>query len=141
MNGNAAEPLEGRTGEKLAEMLGCTYDEYLRLSQRFNILPEWPGRKSGKGDKFPKVVARINAQRISYSLAGCTVLFLGINVGRIFKFPGNPLEWKTVQGPAGTTYSAAVLPHPSGINRWWNSSQNRKSAERFMKQTMAMVAG
>lgn len=141
MNGNAAEPLEGRIGKKLASMLGCTQDEYMAKTQRFNILPEWPGRKGKKGDKFPKAVARMNAQRMEYSFAGCTVLFLGIAVGQMFRFPGGPLKWQRIARPAWSAYHAAVLPHPSGINRWWNDPENKSSAANFMKKTGAMLSG
>lgn len=139
MNGNPEAPLEGRIGKKLAAMLGCTYEDYLAMSQRFNILPEWPGRREKKGDKFPKAVARMNAQRMEWSFSDCVVLYIGIIVGQTFRFPGSPLEWKTIDAPDGKTYRAAVLPHPSGINKWWNDRENKARAEKFMKQTMAML--
>lgn len=140
MDGNPEEPLEGRIGKKLAAMFGCTYEEYLAMSQRFNILPEWPGRKGKKGDKFPKVIARINAQRMEYSFAWCTVLFLGIQVGRMFRFPGKPLKWARIPRPSGNFYQAAVLPHPSGINRWWNYQENKTHAVKFMQETMSLLS-
>lgn len=140
MNGNPEEPLEGKLGRKLASLFGCTYDEYLAVTQRFNILPEWPGRKVGKGDKFPKTIARINAQRMGYSFSGCTVLFLGIQVGRMFNFTEDPLLWKRIKMHDGSEYYAAVLPHPSGINRWWNDSTHKLLAEKFMRKTMEMVS-
>jgi hypothetical protein len=30
-----------------------------------------------------------------------------------------------------------VIPHPSGINRWYNSEANRKKAQEFLRQTLA----
>lgn len=30
---------------------------------------------------------------------------------------------------------AAVLPHPSGVNRWYNQIKHRRMAERFLRRT------
>lgn len=31
------------------------------------------------------------------------------------------------------TATAVVVPHPSGVNRWWNDSENVRRMERFMR--------
>lgn len=36
---------------------------------------------------------------------------------------------------------AAVVPHPSGINPWWNDEQNRSHARGFFSQLLARVDG
>lgn len=139
-HGDPTAPLEGRVGRKLADLLGCTYEEYLKRSQRFNILPEWPGRDKGrKGDRFPMFVAKQNASRMSYSFGGCTVLYLGVKVGQVFGFHDEPLKWKSVAWPAGQTHKAAVLPHPSGINRWWNDHKNKHAAKQFMTKLGRLI--
>jgi hypothetical protein len=136
--GNPSAPLEGRIGQRLAELFGCSYDDYLRATQRFNILPEWPGANA-KGDRFPMFVARTNAGRMSTSFGGCYVLVVGVGVGKAFGLTKEPVRWHKRVCPSGA-YWMAVLPHLSGINRWWNDRLNRERAARFMQTTWALVS-
>lgn len=116
-------------------MLGWTYEDYLARTQRFNVIPEWPGRDAGrKGDRFPVLIAKENARRMSYSFGSCTILFLGVQVGWAFGMDGEPVTWNALKSPQGQPYRAAVLPHPSGINRWWNNDANKADAARFMRK-------
>lgn len=131
--GTPAKPLEGLTGRKLADLFGCDYDEYLTHTQRFNILPEWPG-SNAHGDQFPFFVARTNAQRMAVSFGACRVLIIGVKVGEVFGFTGPVLKWHHFTCASGK-YAMAILPHISGGNRWWNDCNNEQKAQRFMKRT------
>ena len=131
-HGDPRRPLEGKLGEQLCHLFGCSWDEYCRHTQRFNVLPGWPG-KQGKGDKFPRHLAQQNASRMRWSFAGCSVLFVGVATAALFGVKGPTLRWKPCKEPL--IYLAAVLPHPSGINRWWNNPTHRRAATRFMRST------
>ena len=128
-------PLEGRVMRQLAKLFGCSEEEYLRKTQRFNVVPVWPG-KIGKGDRFPSRLARINASRMQHSFGGCHVLFVGIQTARSFLSKGPILTWRKSTVPdTDIVYRSAILPHPSGVNRWWNKLSNRRKASGFMRAT------
>ena len=140
--GDGQQALSGRAAALLANMAGIPREELLRRFDRHNLLDRWPGKSpAGKGDIFPASAARDAADRIKRTLrrrgvtfAGPTVLLVGKAVARAFGlrrpeyltwYPG--FEW---------CLKGAVIPHPSGINRWWNSSRNRRRASRFLKQIL-----
>jgi hypothetical protein len=112
----------------LVELLDVTEDEYLALFSRKNLLPEWPG-SSGKGDAFPMADASLSAVALSHVMRDSYLLLLGKNVARAFGL--NDVDYfKEVQRD---TLTMMVVPHPSGINRWWNEPSNRRLAHRHMK--------
>lgn len=89
-----------------------------------NLLAEFPG-KSGKGDAFPIALARARAARMRL---GGEVVLLGRHVARAFGAQGAPfLEWFDLRGAW-----AAVVPHPSGVNHWWNDPANTNRAAVFL---------
>ncbi len=133
-HGDPRRPLEGKLGEKLCRLFGCSWAEYCRSTQRFNVLPGWPG-KQGNGDRFPRALAIQNARRMVWSFADCAVLFVGVATASVFKIKQPALRWKRRQLQDGGFYQAAVLPHPSGVNRWWNEPSHRRAATRFMRHT------
>ena len=124
--GDSTEPLQGRIGEKLTALFGLNEQQYLEQFDRMNVLDFWPGR-SGKGDKFPIHDAKRMASNKSANLSGRRILFIGIATASAFGFEYAPLKWRKFNGGR-----AAILPHPSGVNRWWNDPGNRKRASRFM---------
>lgn len=130
-----ARPLSGEPlSTKLAALCGLTVPEYLEAFDRRNLLPLWPG-KNGKGDLFPIRAARAAAADMSVLLVDRDVVFLGRNVARAFGRPGLPfLAWHAgIGGPPGR---AACLPHPSGVNLWWNDERNRRAAARFLRRLL-----
>lgn len=122
----SAAPLANR----LAALLGVSVDEYLNVFDRANVLDYWPGRGT-KGDLFPLAEARVAAELMKAKLKDRDVIFLGKKVAEAFRFGFDYLEWVCFCGGR-----AAVLPHPSGIVRWWNSPQNVRLAESFLKSAV-----
>ena len=122
--GDPSRPL---ASNKLAALCGLTKKEYLRKFRRLNIFDAWPG-KNGKGDAFPLAQARIRAAQLVKNLMHERVVFVGIKTAEAFSFEFAPLKWQRFNNGA-----AAILPHPSGVNRWWNDPGNRKMASRFMR--------
>ena len=128
-HGDPTHPLEGRIGLALCKLFGCSFHEYLQETERINVLMSWPG-KNGKGDAFPRAEASLSAKSLMRALAYRRIMFVGVATGRAFKFRGKPLQW--VRRAGGI--EAAVVPHPSGINRWWNSKTNKDRAARFLRR-------
>ena len=120
------EPLSGNSGRRLAALSGLTTAEFLDRFERRNLLDAWPG-KAGKGDKFAGAgEARALAESLRAGLATRRVVLLGTGVARAFGFPGEPFlfgeHWEG---------SFAMVPHPSGTNRWWNDRERVAQAQRF----------
>ncbi len=104
---------------------------YFRL---MNVLDYWPG-KSGKGDAFPKggVPDKLRRMVARYPV----VLFAGWGVAKRFKFTCQ--DYLTWCPYGGGKRVAAVLPHPSGVNRWYNDPVCRSEAEMFLRGIVFMA--
>jgi hypothetical protein len=120
---------DGRTGLELRRLFGDALEE-LRL---VNVLGRWPGSAGAKGDLFPREAARRAGRRLRRRLAGRRVVVLGRRVEDALglELP-RPLVW-TDQGDL----EAALLPHPSGVNLWWNEARNRSRARAFARRIRA----
>jgi hypothetical protein len=126
---NDGAPLEGQVGATIAEYAGISIEEYLARTERHNLFPQpiliWHDGQ-----------ARQNAIDIWPSLIGRTTLLLGRNVTLAFGLhpPDLSLTWKH----PNEDVEIAMLPHPSGRNRWWNDPENRSAARRFLHQTFGI---
>lgn len=94
-----------------------------------NLLPRWPG-KHGKGDAFDLKRARRAAARIERAHRGGLLVLAGHNVARAFRIRSSYFEIV----PTRRGWLAVVIPHPSGINRWWNEPVNRRRAGQFFSR-------
>lgn len=120
-------PLSGRAGKFLARLAGMD-EAALRKSARFdNVLGFWPGR-SGKGDAFPMGLARSAAAKFLFA-PGESVLLVGRRTAEVFGVREAFLKWQPFRRGR-----AAVFPHPSGINTWWNDEYNRQRAALFLRR-------
>ncbi len=120
-----AEVLRGKSGEKLRTLLGVSVPKFARIV-RVNLSTVYDG-KDGKGDAFtpdPDLVLTALAIAHAHDVA----LVLGKAAARALKLPKG-IEYFIPTLRKRTTFY--VVPHPSGINRWWNATANRKIAERF----------
>ncbi len=101
----------------------------LRRSQHRNLLNYWPG-ESGKGSYFPALVAKEKARKIRIPLHVHTLVLLGLRVATAFQMHLVPyFERRTYRDRL-----VYVVPHPSGVNRWWNDPDNRRQACRFLEE-------
>jgi len=113
----------------LAFLCGISIPEYLNTFERINLLRDWPG-KQGKGDAFFLDEAKKVADRIQ--LKGRMVVLLGKNVAKAFGVSQLPwMTWAELRDGR-----VAVLPHPSGLNLWYNVLENSKRAQKFMKYVL-----
>ena len=123
---DASRPLEARlVKRRLLSLLGVGARGWSRIL-KVNLVGSWPG-KSGKGDAFPMGEARASAELLRPRLAGKTVLVLGLGTARALGLRARYLEWQD-----GGGFWAVVVPHPSGVNRWWNEPANRRTAREFL---------
>lgn len=118
------------TGHRLYEMMreyggdGMSRARYLGTFERRNVLvgEEWSLRR-----------AREAAPELRRLLAGRTVVYLGQQVLAALELPRvEPLTWQSGdlinEGPARW----CLVPHPSGLNRWYNDESNRAAAARLL---------
>lgn len=121
-------PLEGTLGQKLGELLGI--DDFVRAFARINLNSEWIGKTGGdgKGDVFDGSEGRASA-KVLLRGSWTRYVLLGQKVALCFDVKGDPLD--TVRHGVKSFF---LLPHPSGINRWWNDPDNaRKAKDRLGK--------
>lgn len=142
-NYDDAPAFSSKSGQRLTALLGQDVRE---LFWCYNLLDKWPGKSSGKGAAFPAEPAEIMAKRICRTLvrrhlaygAEYRIILAGKRVAKAMKMrPETPyLSWEslwltsTMSPCEGIT--VAILPHPSGVNRWWNDPQNEARAKEFL---------
>lgn len=127
-------PFDGLSGDRLARYMGL--EDRRELRERVdlrNVLKTYPGPAGDKGDAFPARVAEEAARRLSARLRGRSVLLAGRNVARAFGVRSEYLAWATHE----RGFDVVVIPHPSGVNKWWNDSRNRARFLRFSRRTLA----
>lgn len=130
---SGTEPFDGLSGDRLARYMGL--ESRVELWEHFechNLLRSYPGPAGEKGDVFPRTRARGAARRLLERLEGRVVLLAGKNVAQAFQVRSDYLVWG--DHPAG--FSCVVIPHPSGVNHWWNDEANRR---RFRRWAGAML--
>lgn len=128
-----ASPFSGKSGAMLAEIIGISHGEFLDRFDRRNLFPTYPGRGSGKGDRWPQTLARKRAIEMIPSLDGrAAVILAGSNVAHAFGVAVRPLDWHFVNLDRAS-FSALVIPHPSGIVLWWNDPANRARASDVLR--------
>jgi hypothetical protein len=128
-NEHPPTPIEGRIGKRLAGYAGLTFEEFLIHFDRTNLLSVRQDTKE-KGFEFDAATARTNAYQLIITLErGRTVILLGKRVAMAFDVPVDYFAWRNINAFDGWL---AVVPHPSGINRWFNDPANNASMTAFM---------
>jgi hypothetical protein len=145
-------PGSSASADRLLKFTGFTAQDYLDTFTRDNLLHHLP-RRSGKGRNFPLSSARLQVRRVfrEHELARGFIL-LGKRIasafhwyqwGSDFKYVPmsklDYLEWYKVIPAVGWACPTltAIVPHPSGVNRWWNDENNRRRARRFFRELKA----
>jgi len=96
----------GGTRRRLAELLGVDVPDLMAEVLWLNLW-EYPGTKT---ERYVQLVEEATQP-------GDVVWLLGRRVQRAFGLPQEP-ALTTIERSAGSTM--LCLPHPSGLNRWWN---------------------
>lgn len=123
-------PFDGLSGDRLARYMGFEGRGELRTRvDLMNVLKSYPGPKGSKGDAFPLRRARRGAQKIARQLHGRRVLLAGKQVARAFGVRTGYFQWSAHE----KGFEVAVIPHPSGVNHWWNDRANRLLFATFVQ--------
>lgn len=135
---SGAMPLDGRSGRRLSDLAGIGNVDVSTVFAVGNLLGRNPGAKDGEGDRFPLDEERRNALAMMELLAEFdAIVLLGRNVARVFGAHAEDyFRWMPclrLQGWLVPT-PAAVMPHPSGVSRWWNAPGNVERAADFMRR-------
>lgn len=104
---------------RMREMMGDSYD-CLVLRNLFDV----PQPRNGKGSRFPVVEGVRRARGVRFRTP--VVLFAGHRVARAFRFKAryfDPVLFRE-------RHLAYVIPHPSGVNTWWNNEFSVARAAR-----------
>lgn len=136
-SGTDPRPLAGPAAERFADLLRIESEEFLARVDTVNLLDRWPGRRAGgKGDRFPMGEARVRADAIRLAAKTRVAVFVGADVATAFgawELNDTPLVW----APVPWFERAAYLPHPSGVNLWYNDATNRERARRFLRALLS----
>ena len=132
------KPLEGRIGERIASLAGITVEQYLYRTDRMNVLNQYPGRSKGKGDAFPMKEAKLAVSKKAHVFSGRLVVFLGKSTAWVFGASAS--QYLTWRYSSALCCWFAVLPHPSGIVRWWNSKDNKRQPADFLHSLLGGVS-
>lgn len=116
----------GCTGHRIWRMIhertGCSQQEYMDAFDRRNVL---------EGSTVWDISrACAVAQYVWLSLSGRRVVILGQEVRRVMRLPAvRSLRWSVSDG-----VEWCVIPHPSGLNRWYNSRVCRGAVALRLEQ-------
>lgn len=120
-------PLEGRIGKRLAACCNLTLEDFLRYFDRVNLLHVRQDSKE-KGFEFDAKAAAAEACRLRKEWpSGRTVILLGRRVAEAFGVPQTPYFERRIHD-----HDFYVVPHPSGLNRWYNDPTNMINMNEFM---------
>lgn len=124
-DGDPYRPLEGAIGERLGGLLGV--HDFIASFARINLNSEWIGKGSGKGDVFDCSEGRA-AAKVLLRGSWTRYVLLGKQVAACFDVKAHPLS--SVKHGVKSFF---LLPHPSGINRWWNDPENTRKAKEALQ--------
>lgn len=123
----------GATGERLRGLTGLDLKHYLWRFETTNVLDYYPGKSGKKGDRFPMVEARLEANQKAKSWTGRTVVFVGLAVAEAFgAISPIPFEWR-MYWPG---FRGAPIPHPSPITLFWNEPADVDRAKKFFSDLL-----
>lgn len=127
------DPHHTLSGRRLAGFVG--YD-FMDRHEFTNLFDTWTGRGDScnpHGDAFPLAEARERASTVKLSCHGRDVILVGQNVAEAFGESPFYFRWRRPAwvGPSGRV---TAMPHPSGVNRWWNAPTNVAKAKRFFRK-------
>lgn len=121
-----AAPLSGYA-RKLETLASLEEGSFARFFTTTNLLSYYPGEGAGKGSAFPQEEAKKAAEACLVLFRHRKVLLAGKRVARAFGLSLPYFKW--IDFAEGRT---AVIPHPSGVNRWYNERRNREKMGRFI---------
>jgi len=127
--------LTGAVGNTLASLLGMSRLEFCVEFRRENLNSEFNG-KAGKGDVFNRVEGIDRAKALLDDEEITKYVLLGANVAMCFAIASNAAakNWSPLSIIERGDKSFLCLPHPSGINTWYNDQNNKAVASKTLKE-------
>jgi hypothetical protein len=125
-HGDPDRPLEG-AADKLGPLMGLTPALFVDRYARINLNAQWIG-KAGKGDVFDISEGYV-AAKVLLRGSWTHYVLLGQKVAQCFGIKSDPC---TAVEAIGKHF--LLIPHPSGINQWWNKPYNRSRAAAKLKE-------
>jgi len=115
------------SGRRLRKIIGPRLE---KRAEFVNVLNEYPGHSGDDrgGDRWPVAKARESVTKLIPDLRGKVVVLLGSHVATAFRVKTEFFEWSS--HPEG--FETVVIPHPSGVNRWWNVPRNVRLVKKFV---------
>lgn len=99
--------------------------------RRVNLVETYPGPAPSKGALFPAHEAARAAIRLDRRTdRGTSFVLVGRRVAAAFGFRRHEYDMFDWFARGGRSF--VVVPHPSGVNTWWNDPAHREIARRFM---------
>ena len=142
------DPLGGRFERRVVRLGGIDSEEYRRHA-RCNVLPR---RQSPTAANVRESAEYLLPRLRRYELVVCFGRVAGdaLGLGAFFGWhvlgegagpprPVPPPTRRMIDELAEV--HAAVVPHPSGTNRWWNSPENRILAAAWLTSLFALASG
>lgn len=128
---------ETKSGTRILSLVPeLRHPSYFRL-YHVNLFDEYTPKTSLSLDAWRKAARFVHREFCEEYTA---FVLLGENVRRAFKVPksGPWLSWYTVKYRGTSKYTSLqnvlLLPHPSGLTRWWNDPENVRAAKlEFMR--------
>jgi hypothetical protein len=137
-------------GRGMVAWLKCIHPwlhHFVEVTTHVNLLSYYPGAER-KGSAFPRGPARAQARKLMNAIDlmhKCVnfngrrletpdfLLLCGSRVADAFGI--HDVKWKyfTEQRILGFSYPAVVVPHPSGVSRWWNDPANLIRARTYLE--------
>lgn len=117
--------------------------DFIVDTRHANLLGRWPG-PARRGSAFPMKEAR--------AAAGAFLEVIDIVRPEVILLAGRRVAaaFHHNMHHEGTDYfeelelagrEARVVPHPSGVNRWWNDPANRERARKFLEKLACRPGG
>jgi len=92
-----------------------------------NIVEEWQG-KQGKGDRFDVRGLACRESVTENAAAFRGIVLCGKRVAKACQIDAEYLDVFDFDGK-----KAMILPHPSGVNRWWNDADDARRARKRLR--------
>lgn len=114
----------------MCAIMGLSLVRYSGTFDRANLLHDFPGGWK-RDDKWPKRHGAIAAQAMRPLLRGRTIVLLGRNVSGAFGYSENHLDFHQWYDDDTWKFRVAIIPHPSGRNKWYHNEANREVSRLF----------
>lgn len=125
----AADPLSGASGNRVRRLMGLTLGQYQSIP-RANLFDE--PRPVWNADLASALAERMCLRS---ELHDRRVILWGRRVAISFGLGDTPfLQWTRCELVHQSKLDSdfTVIPHPSGLNRWWNDEGNLRQAHEFL---------